>query len=220
MWCAGCAATIQRGLATLPGVDGAAVNIAARRATVNIDGEMDPAELEDMMRAAITGLGYQVLTPAQGATPEAGAEAMSLADEHAPHTRADAARIADFRRRFIVGAVLALPTMLISMIPAWQFAGWEWVVAALATPVVFYSGWPFHRSTLIAARHRATTMDTLVTVGSVTAWTWSMVALLRGTGDVYFVTAAVIVSFIMLGKWFEARSAAHAGDAIRALSAR
>jgi len=220
MTCAGCASTIQRGLALLPGVDGVAVNIATRRATVDVDGEMNPAELEDMMRAAITGLGYQVLTPAKGATPEAGAEAMSLADEHTAHTQADAARIADFRRRFIVGAALAVPTMLISMIPAWQFAGWEWVVAALATPVVFYSGWPFHRATLMSARHRATTMDTLVTVGSVTAWTWSTVALLRGTGHVYFETAAVIVSLILLGKWLEVRSTAHAGDAIRALSAR
>ncbi|PKQ18523.1 MAG: heavy metal translocating P-type ATPase [Actinobacteria bacterium HGW-Actinobacteria-8] len=220
MTCAGCAATIQRGLALLPGVDAAAVNIATRRATVNVDGEMDPAELEDMIRAAITGLGYQVLTPAKGATPEVGAEPMSLADEHAAHTQADATRIADFRRRFIVGAALALPTVLISMIPAWQFAGWEWVVGALATPVVFYSGWPFHRSTVMSARHRATTMDTLVTVGSVTAWTWSMVVLLRGTGHVYFEVAAVIVSLIVLGKWLEVRSTAHAGDAIRALSAR
>ncbi len=220
MTCAGCASTIQRGLAVLPGVDVAAVNIATRRATVNVDGEIDPAELEDMMRAAITGLGYQVLTPAKGQTPEAGAESMSLADEHDAHTQADASRIADFRRRFIVGAVLALPTVLISMIPAWQFAGWEWVVGALATPVVFYSGWPFHRSTVMSARHRATTMDTLVTVGSVTAWTWSTVVLLRGSGHVYFETAAVIVTLIVLGKWLEVRSTAHAGDAIRALSAR
>ncbi len=106
------------------------------------------------------------------------------------------------------------------MIPAWQFAGWEWVVALLATPVVFYSGWPFHRSTVMSARHRATTMDTLVTVGSLAAWTWSTVALLRGTGHVYFETAAVIVTLILLGKWLEVRSTAHAGDAIRALSAR
>ena len=77
MTCTGCASTIQRGLALLPGVDGATVNVATRRATVNVDGDTDPAELEDMMRAAITGLGYQVLTPAKGAIPEAGAESMS-----------------------------------------------------------------------------------------------------------------------------------------------
>ncbi|MCB2411340.1 cation transporter, partial [Demequina sp. TTPB684] len=220
MTCAGCASTIQRGLAVLPGVEGADVNVATRRATVNVDGTIDPAELEDMMRAAIAGLGYQVLTPAKGETAQPGADVMSLADEHAAHRSADAARIADYRRRFIVGAVLTIPTVLLSMVPAWQFAGWEWVMAALATPVVFYSGWQFHRSTVMSARHRATTMDTLVTVGSVAAWTWSMVVLLRGTGHVYFETAAVIVSLIVLGKWLEVRSTAHAGDAIRALSAR
>lgn len=220
MTCAGCASTIQRGLAVLPGVEVADVNVATRRATVNVDGTIDPDELEDMMRAAITGLGYQVLTPAKGEAPVAGGDAMSLADELTAHRNADAVRIADYRRRFIVGAALSLPTVLISMIPAWQFAGWEWLAAVLATPVVFYSGWQFHRSTVMSARHRATTMDTLVTVGSVAAWTWSTVALLRGTGHVYFETAAVIVTLIVLGKWLEVRSTAHAGDAIRALSAR
>ena len=217
MTCAGCASTIQRGLAILPGVDGAVVNVATRRATVNVDGTLDAEELEDMMRAAIEGLGYQVLTPRAG---DAEHEAMSLSDEHAAHMNSDASRIADYRRRFIVGATLALPLLLLSMIPALQFSGWGWVAAALATPVVFYSGWPFHRSAVMSARHGATTMDTLVMVGSLAAWTWSAVALLRGTGHVYFETGAVIVTLIVLGKWFEVRSTAHAGDAIRALSAR
>ena len=217
MTCAGCASTIQRGLAILPGVDGAVVNVATRRATVNGDGTIDAEELEDMMRAAITGLGYQVLTPAAGDHDHGD---MSLIDEHAAHMSADASRIADYKRRFIVAVGLAVPVLLISMIASLQFTGWEWVVGVLATPVIFYSGWPFHRSTLMSARHRATTMDTLVTVGSVTAWVWSAVALLRGTGHVYFETGAVIVTLILLGKWLEVRSTAHAGDAIRALSAR
>lgn len=217
MTCAGCASTIQRGLAILPGVDGAVVNIATRRATVNVDGTLEPEELEDMMRAAIEGLGYQVLTPRAGDVEH---EAMSLGDEHAAHMSADASRIADYRRRFIVGAALSLPLLLLSMIPALQFSGWGWAAAALSTPVVFYSGWLFHRSTVMSARHGATTMDTLVTVGSLAAWTWSAVALVRGTGHVYFETGAVIVTLIVLGKWFEVRSTAHAGDAIRALSAR
>lgn len=217
MTCAGCASTIQRGLAILPGVDGAVVNIATRRATVNADGTLQPEELEDMMRAAIEGLGYKVLTPREG---DADHEAMSLSDEHAAHMTADASRIADYRRRFVFGAALSLPLVLLSMVPALQFSGWEWVAAALATPVVFYSGWPFHRSAFMSARHGATTMDTLVTVGSVAAWTWSVVVLARGAGHVYFETGAVIVTLIVLGKWFEVRSSAHAGDAIRALSAR
>jgi len=217
MTCAGCASTIQRGLAILPGVDRAVVNIATRRATVNVDGTLAPEELEDMMRAAIEGLGYQVLTPREG---DPAHEGMTLSDEHAAHITADAARIADYRRRVTVGAALALPVLLLSMIPALQFSGWAWVAAALATPVVFYSGWPFHRSAFMSARHGATTMDTLVTVGSLAAWTWSAVALVRGTGHVYFETGAVIITLILLGKWFEVRSSAHAGDAIRALSAR
>jgi Cu+-exporting ATPase len=230
MTCAGCASTIQRGLAILPGVGDAMVNVATRRATVNADGTLDPAALEDMMRAAIEGLGYQVLTPRPGDTTQddahgaghhgSGNQAMSLTDEHAAHLNADASRIADYRRRFIVAAALSLPLLLLSMIPALQFEGWGWVAGALATPVLMYGGWPFHRSTLMSARHGATTMDTLVTVGSVAAWTWSAVALVRGTGHFYFETGAVIVSLILLGKWIEVRSTAHAGDAIRALSSR
>lgn len=217
MTCAGCASTIQRGLAILPGVDGAVVNIATRRATVNADGTLEPEELEDMMRAAIEGLGYQVLTPRAG---DAAAGGMSLVDEHAAHISADAERIADYRRRVTIGAALTAPLLLLSMIPSLQFSGWLWVAAALATPVVFYCAWPFHRSAFMSARHGATTMDTLVTVGSLAAWSWSAAALVRGTGHVYFETGAVIVTLILLGKWFEVRSSAHAGDAIRALSAR
>ena len=162
MTCAGCASTIQRGLAILPGVDGAVVNIATRRATVNADGTLEPEELEDMMRAAIEGLGYHVLTPRTG---EAAAGGMSLVDEHAAHISADAERIADYRRRVAIGASLTVPLLLLSMVPALQFSGWAWVAAALATPVVFYGAWPFHRSAFMSARHGATTMDTLVTVG-------------------------------------------------------
>ena len=220
MTCAGCAAGIQRGLAALPGVSDAAVNIATRRATVQADGTIDPAELDLMMRSTIEGLGYEVLTPRVQEEHAVQPPAMSRAEEHAAHLTADAARIADLRRRFIVSAALTVPVVLISMVMDLQFAGWEWVVGALATPVVGYGGWTFHRSTIASARHGATTMDTLVTLGSVAAWAWSAVALVRGSGHLYFETAAVIVSLIVLGKWLEVRSSAHAGDAIRALSAR
>ena len=220
MTCAGCAAGIQRGLAAIPGVTEADVNVATRRATVRADGTIDPAELDIMMRSAIEGLGYEVLTPRASHEHGSHSAAMSREDEHAAHLNADATRIADLRRRFLVSAILTVPVVLISMVMALQFTGWEWVVGALTTPVVFYGGWTFHRSTIASARHGATTMDTLVTLGSLAAWTWSGVALVRGTGHVYFETAAVIVSLIVLGKWLEVRSSAHAGDAIRALSAR
>ncbi|WP_062077389.1 heavy metal translocating P-type ATPase [Demequina globuliformis] len=147
-------------------------------------------------------------------------------DEHAAHMKADASRIADYKKRFLVAAALTLPLTLISMIPAWQFSGWEWVAAALATPVVWWSAWPFHRSALMSARHRSTNMDTLVTLGTVAAWTWSTVVVVAHAFDampgahVYYETAGVIVSLILLGKWLEVRSTAKAGDAIRALSSR
>ncbi|MDN4478726.1 heavy metal translocating P-type ATPase [Demequina lignilytica] len=238
MTCAGCAATIQKGLAILPGVDGAAVNIATRRATVQADGTLDREDLELAMRAAIEGLGYQVLTKPAGAAgadgaggdashrPAAGDELEALADEHAAHVASDAARIADYRRRFLVAVALTAPVLLISMVMPLQFAGWEQVVAILATPVIFWSAYPFHRSTVMSARHRATTMDTLVSLGTVAAWTWSTVVLLGHAAGamegahVYYETGAVIVTLILLGKWLEVRSSARAGDAIRALSSR
>jgi Cu+-exporting ATPase len=231
MTCAGCASNIQRGLSQLPGVEDAVVNLATRRATVNPDGSVDAELLEDSMRAAITGLGYEVLTPAapSGAHAHHGGHAGSghtdgesaRADEHAAHINADAARIADYRRRFWISAVLSVPLLLMSMVMAFQFENWEWAALALATPVIFYSGWPFHRSAVKGLRHGAVNMDTLVSLGTFAAWTWSTVVLLGGLdAHVYFETGAVITTLILLGKWIEVRSTARAGDAVRALSKR
>ena len=104
------------------------------------------------------------------------------------------------------------------MIPPLQFTGWEWVSLVLATPVVFWSGAQFHRSALLSARHRAATMDTLVSLGTLAAWTWSTVVLLAGIGeDTYFEAAAVITALILLGRYFEARAKRRSGAAIRAL---
>ena len=104
------------------------------------------------------------------------------------------------------------------MISALQFAGWEWVVGVLATPVVWGSGMDFHRVTFRNLRHRTTTMDTLVTLGTTTAWAWSVWALVGDSGHVYFETAAVIVTLILLGRWLEGRARHRSGDAIRALA--
>jgi P-type Cu+ transporter len=240
MTCAGCASSIQRGLALLPGVKEASVNVATRRATVLPDGSLDPQELDAMMRAAIEGLGYQVLTPA--AVP-AGGEASSggsdspltaLAKEHEAQRAADASRAADLRRRLVVSAALSVPVVALSMVPALQFGGWQAWAALLSAPVVFWGARPFHRSAWMAAKHKTTTMDTLVSVGTLVAWLWSAWVLVSAgsmpasqmAGDtmgglhVYFETAAVIVTLIVLGKWLEVRSSAKAGDAIRALSSR
>jgi Cu+-exporting ATPase len=252
MTCSSCAASIQGGLSKLPGASDAVVNYATRRATVTYntgrtDGTLDRGELEGAMRATIEGLGYRVITPrkdtdlTEGSHQSGGKTVreenapapipggdMDMGDEHRAHMAADSARIADYRRRLVFAVALSVPLLLVSMIPAWQFAGWEWLAFALATPVVFYSAWPFHRSSVMSARHGATNMDTLVTMGTGAAWLWSTVVLFGGAlgvtalkdGHVYYETAGVIISLILLGKWLETRSTARAGDAIRALSSR
>ncbi len=222
MTCSSCAASIQGGLEKLPGVNDATVNYATRRATVQPGADADLEALAQAMRTTIESLGYTVVTKPAGASAANDNEE----DEHAAHIAADNALIADLRRRFLVAAILTVPLMAISMVMPWQFTGWEWVAALLATPVVWWSGWPFHRSAFKSARHGTTNMDTLVTLGTVAAWTWSTVVLLGGAfgvmsgGHIYYETGAVIIALILLGKWLETRSTARAGDAIRALSSR
>jgi Cu+-exporting ATPase len=104
------------------------------------------------------------------------------------------------------------------MIGALQFSGWEWVSLVLATPVVFWSGWPFHRAAALNARHLVATMDTLISVGTLAAWGWSTIVLIAGVNeDTYFETAAVITALILLGRYFEARAKRRSGEAIRKL---
>jgi Cu+-exporting ATPase len=103
------------------------------------------------------------------------------------------------------------------MLPALRFDGWEWVAFALATPVVLWAGLPFHRGALAAARHRTATMDTLVSLGTLAAWSWSVVALLADAGDVYFEVAAVITTLVLLGRTLERGARRRSGDALRAL---
>ncbi len=197
MSCGACVARVESGLEAVDGVNDVRVNLATAQATVVHDDDLAP----EVLSVAIKSVGYQVVDP------EAGDDL-----EHR--------READLRRRLTVAAVLTVPIMALSMIPALRFDGWSWVVAALATPVVFWSGWPFHRTAVVNLRHRATTMDTLVSMGSTAAWLWSAVVLLGGVGDghVYFETGAVIITLILLGKYLELRARRHAGDAIRALA--
>jgi Cu+-exporting ATPase len=115
--------------------------------------------------------------------------------------------------------VLTVPLALVAMVPPLQFDGWEWLAFALATPVVFVAGWPFHRAAARNLRHRAVTMDTLVSLGTLSAWSWSTAALLFAEGaDTYFEVAGVITSLILLGRYLEARARHRAGEAIRALA--
>ncbi len=197
MTCAACANRIQRRLAEVSGVDGANVNFATSRASVRHDRSVSASALAGEVEA----LGYAVL-------------------EDGGDEQATAEREADLRRRLAVAAALTLPLTLISMVPALGFDGWKWVVAGLATPVIGWSGWPFHRAAWMNLRHGSTTMDTLVSMGSLSALIWSAVILIGDVGDghVYFETGAVIIALILLGKWFELRAKRRSGDAIRALA--
>ncbi len=202
MTCAACSARIARGLNKLDGVETANVSLASARATIIFD---DSTLGDDDFERVISGLGYSV--------PEV--------DDHAA---SEAAWIKTVTRRLVLAAVLTVPTLLVSMIMPLQFDGWEWVAFALTTPVVLVSGIGFHRAALTNARHGTATMDTLVSIGSLAAYLWSAVALtvVRGSGDaeghVYFETAAVIITLILLGKFFEARAKRRSGEAIRALA--
>ena len=104
------------------------------------------------------------------------------------------------------------------MVPPLQFGGWEWVALALATPIVLWAGCPFHRAAVLNARHLTATMDTLISLGTLAAWGWSVVVLVAGLdADVYFEVAGVITTLILLGRFLEARARRRSGAAIRAL---
>ncbi len=197
MSCAACANRIQRHLDDLESVDGSLVNFATGKATVNHDGSIDAASLA----AEIESLGYAVIADDE--------------TEAAQDRREEGLRV-----RMLVALSLAIPAMALSMIPAIRPLGWQWVVAALATPVVLWAGAPFHTTAWANLKQRATTMDTLVSMGSLSALIWSFVVLGGGIedGDLHFGTASIIIAFILVGKWAELRAKRRSGDAIRALA--
>ena len=194
MTCAACANRIERRLNKLDGVE-ASVNYATEQAAVRFDPHVVAvADLLDAVEAA----GYRA---------EPAAEAGTAVD------RADA-----IRRRLVVAAAFSGPLVVLAMAAPVQFDGWEWLAFALATPVVFWAGFDFHRAALVNARHGAATMDTLVSIGTLAAWGWSVAALLLVDGaDVYFEVAAVITTLILLGRYLEARARRRSSAAIRGL---
>jgi len=194
MTCAACANRIERKLNKLEGVD-AAVNYATEHAAVRYD----PS------RVAVADL--------IGAVEAAGYHARLAAEAGDAEDRAGALRV-----RLIAAAALTAPLVALAMIPPLQFEGWEWLAFALATPVVFWAGYGFHRAAYMNARHLAATMDTLISIGTLAAWGWSVVALLAlSDADTYFEVAAVITTLILLGRYLEARAKRRSGAAIRAL---
>jgi Cu+-exporting ATPase len=213
MTCAACAARIERKLNKLDGVS-ASVNYATERAHITLNDR--PVAVDELI-ATIEATGYGAHEPSP--------------DAEEPD------RVGDLRRRLIVAIALGLPVLLLSMVPALQFDGWQWVALVLATPVATWSAWPFHRAMALNLRHRQATMDTLVSLGVIAAYVWSLWALfftsagdigmqmsmsvdVGGGGDethIYLEVASTVVAFILAGRYFEARAKRRSGDALRAL---
>ncbi|MEU2454979.1 heavy metal translocating P-type ATPase [Streptomyces sp. NPDC012765] len=230
MTCASCAARIEKKLNRMDGVE-ATVNYATEKAHVSYTGDIRVADLI----ATVVKTGYTAEEPPPPPAPEADA-----ATEGAPAGDGAAAPdpvLAALRRRLLVSVALALPVVLLAMVPALQFDNWQWLSLTLAAPVVVWGGLPFHRAAWTNARHGAATMDTLVSVGTLAAFTWSLWALFfghagmpgmrhgfdftvsrtDGSSAIYLEVAAGVVSFILLGRYLEARSKRKAGAALRAL---
>jgi Cu+-exporting ATPase len=231
MTCASCANRIEKKLNKLDGVQ-ATVNYATEKARVRYDGDVDAADLV----AAVEAAGYtaklpQPKKPVGSSGDLAGADAgTGLEDEQADPT-------GELRHRVIVSALLSVPIIAMAMIPALQFTYWQWLSFALAGPVLFWAGAPFHRAAWANLKHGAATMDTLVSMGTLAAFAWSTYALflgtagepgmthpfeltvdrMDGTANIYLEVAAGVITFILLGRYFEARSKRRAGAALRAL---
>jgi Cu+-exporting ATPase len=199
MSCAACAAAIERRLNQLEGVE-ATVNLATNRATVQCSPDVGVDELV----SAVESVGY-VAREAQPAGD---------AHQHDEPLRPLALRLA-------LAAALTVPVVLLAMVPALQFTGWEWVALGLSTPVVFVGGIGFHRRALMSARHGAATMDTLISLGTLAAWGWSAAVLVFSldTGT-YFEVASAVTTLILLGRYLEGRAKSRASSAIRSLLER
>jgi P-type Cu+ transporter len=206
MTCASCAARIEKKLAKLDGVT-AAVNYATETARVTFPAAVS---LEDLV-AAVEQAGYSAVPPARQPSGQQ-EDPAGQHDGGEATARADAA----LRRRLLVSAALAIPVVVLAMVPAWQFRDWPWVSLALATPVAVWGAWPFHRAALANARHGAATMDTLISVGVAAAYLWSLYALVFG-GSTYLEVAAGVTALVLLGRYLEARAKRRSGAALRTL---
>ena len=194
MTCASCATRIERKLNKLEGVE-ASVNYATEQAAVAYDPER--VAVDELLRA-VEAAGYR-----------ASVAKRALEDDE---------RARRLRDRVLFSAVLTAPLALLAMVPPLQFAGWEWLAFALATPVVLWAGFGFHRAAWLNARHLSASMDTLISIGTLAAWAWSVVALtVAEDAHTYFEVGAVITTLILLGRYFEARAKRRSSAAIRAL---
>jgi P-type Cu+ transporter len=197
MTCASCAARIERKLNKLDGVE-ATVNYATEQATVRFDPER--VALHDLVRS-VEAIGYGAALPRATAGTD---------------SAEDAAR--SLRRRLVVAAALSAPLTLLALVSPLQFAGWEWVAVALATPVVLWCGWLFHRAAALNARHLNATMDTLISIGTLAAWGWSTTVAVASLAEpTYFEVGGVTTTLVLLGRYLEAGARRRSSAAIRAL---
>jgi len=229
MTCASCAARIEKKLNKLEGVT-ATVNYATEKAKVTYAGSLTP---EDLV-ATIEATGYTAALPAPKVSSTTAATSGDAG--HGEHDEHDD-EVSALRQRLVISAVLSLPVLLLSMIPVFQFDNWQWLSLTLASPVVVWGALPFHRAAFTNARHRAATMDTLISVGVGSAWLWSLWALFLGgagmpdmrmtfdllpsrdggTAHIYLEAASVVTVFILSGRYFEAKAKKRSGAALRAL---
>ncbi|HYU84922.1 MAG TPA: heavy metal translocating P-type ATPase, partial [Kribbellaceae bacterium] len=219
MTCASCAARIEKKLNRMDGVT-ATVNFATEKAKVSYPGTVN---VEDLI-ATVEKTGYSAAPPAPEAEAEEAEDAESAADR-------------SLRERLVASIVLAAPVIVLGMVPALQFRYWQWLAFALAAPVVTWAAWPFHKAAATNLRHAAATMDTLISVGVLAAFGWSVYALFlgdagepgmtmpfslvprrgSGAGEIYLEVAAGVTMFILAGRFFEARAKRRSGAALRAL---
>jgi Cu+-exporting ATPase len=220
MTCASCANRIERKLNKMDGVT-ATVNYATEKAKVAFPEGLDPTELVRTVEQA----GYGAALPRSEQTGSESGE-----EEPDDPTRS-------LRQRLVVSALLTIPVIALAMVPVWQFTNWQWLSLTLAAPVVIWGAWPFHRAAWVNLRHGTSTMDTLISMGTLAALGWSVYALFWGTAgipgmthafeltvartdgsaNIYLEAAAGVTTFILAGRYFEARSKRRAGAALRAL---
>ena len=220
MTCASCANRIERKLNKLDGVS-ASVNYATEKATVDFN---PVAVAPEQLVAAVEAAGYQASIPSTEPA-EAGDE--PEVDETAP-----------LRRRLLISALLSFPVLVLAMIRPLQFDNWQWLTLQLATPVILWGAWPFHRAAWANLKHGTATMDTLISMGVLAAWGWSLYALFlgdagmpgmrmsfdlipdsagSGADEIYLEVGAVVTTFLLAGRYFEARAKRRAGAALKAL---
>lgn len=229
MTCTSCSSRVERKLNKLDGAE-ATVNFATESASVSYDPEkLSPADL--IQTVENTGYGAFEMGNSDTSDSTADAEGETSAVDTAREREAD-----ELKRRLIISAILAVPVMLISMIPVLQFMYWQWAVLTMATLVYVIGGAPFHKATLTNLKHGAFTMDTLISMGTTAAYLWSLWALFIGNAgmpgmkmemhlfasdstmdEIYLESVAVVIAFLLLGRWFETRAKGRSSEALRAL---